>query len=1143
MNFPKLIYSEASYEIPLKNGLTFLMIFIFWPNNLKLPYFLTKLILMRCYMLILKVLLINITVSVHLLSSQVTVEERLLAIPTYGVLDPDPNPVFFNGRRYQGAQGRVYPYPLVHNLTDSLTDKEYRAVIIENEYIEVCILPELGGRIYYARDKGNDYYFLYYNRVVKPALIGMTGAWISGGVEWNIPHHHRATSFMPLAFEITENADGSKTVWVGETELRHRTRWAVGVTLYPSSTLIGTTLRVYNTTPYQNSFLAWANAAVHANENYQVYFPPKSQYVTYHRKNQFSGWPVSYQFYDGADYSEGVDVSRWENHIKPTSFFEWGNNGNFVAGIDHAQQAGTVVFGDKYINPGKKVWSWGNNPQGAMWDQLLTDEDGPYLELMFGSFSDNQPDYSWIHTRETKESEYWFAPLRDMTGISRVNRDAVVHLDILNDTLFAGINVTRPQEGARIIIREEDEIILDETTSVYPDSSFLFTYEAPGMNKYALKIELFDNSGKLLIDYRPEEIESRPVPEPVSSPKGAGEINDPDSLYFAGLRFEQFHDPYYMPLDYYLRALELSPGHIPSQLRAGLLKMKSGMFKEAAGYLGQVAERVTGDYTVPESGASLFYLALAYNELGREREAYELFYRASWDYAFHSAARYELARTDSRRGNYSSALYHLRHAWSTNTRSIDILSLMTTMYRLSGDRAKAVETAGMLLELDPLNPRAHYENFTVTGDRRLRQEFERLMTGHHENYLELAAGYGNDGLYDDAVNVLEHYTRLTSRSIKDYPMIFYYLGYYNHLKGNESDAIRYFNNAASGHYGYGFPFRPESLKVLDAALEHNSGDALAWYLKGNLLYDHQPDNAIEAWERSVSISDRLPAAYRNLAFASANIGHDPDAAIRYIEKALEINPSDPRYYFEYDLYRRSLLAGPAERVKIFLDNHDVVISDQLTIFPYAGLLTMTGRYDEAIDLMGSRNFHRWEGGESIYHFWLYANLFKAVDALENNQLAEADTLLNAALSFPPNLQSVTDAHETIAWYYKGILAERRRQPGEAQEFFMKAADCRSSAPECDYFAAKAYERMQKAIAAQSIFEYMVEGGEAELLAEDEMDFFDPFARVKSAHELQANAYLKIALGYHGLGEQRNAQRYFQLAREHNPDIMSLVFGR
>jgi len=1080
--------------------------------------------------------------------SQVTVTEEIISIPTWLVGDPDPNPVFFNGRRYQGAQGRVYPYPLLHNLTDIVDTLEYKAVVIENEYIELCILPELGGRIYYARDKRNDYYFLYYNRVVKPALIGMTGAWTSGGVEWNIPHHHRATSFMPVEHTVTENSDGSITVWVGETELRHRSRWIAGVTLHPGSLLVETDIRVFNTTPWQNSILVWANAAVHANENYQVFFPPKTQYVTFHRKNQFSEWPVSRQFYDGADYTEGVDLSRWENHIKSTSFFEWGNTGNFVAGIDHGEQAGTVVFGDKYVNPGKKVWSWGNNPSGRMWDKLLTEDDGPYVELMFGSFSDNQPDYSWMQTLETKEARYWFAPLSGMSGIKEAGTNAMIDIEDTVDSLVFVINPTRIFEDAGIYIFRDEVVYYDEMTDLDPAVPYRIVMEkAPadsnGFDLAGIEIEITGRNGSLLAWYRHELPGDDPMPEPVEAPLSAGDMNDADSLYYSGLRFEQFHDPYYMPMDFYLKALEKDPWHVPSLTRAGIIYLKAGDYENAAILLSDAVERITSGYVVPENGAPLYYLGMAYVMMGLDADAYELFHLAAWDYSWRSPARYQLALIDSRRGNYYSALRHLREAWSVNTRSPAVLGLEITLRRLTGNIDAAWAVAELLEEVDPLNPRILYEKYLLMRSGQVRNDFTELMRNYHENYLELAVEYGNGGFVDEAAELLEMYNNLPDQSIKGYPVVNYLLGFFNHINGNRSAAEKYFSTAAGSGHEYSFPFRFETVAALETALEYNPDDALAWYLIGNIYYDHQPELAVDAWENCTALSDDIPAAYRNLAFARANIDNDPVAAIRNIEKALELDPADPRYYYEFDLYRKSLLADPQSRVRPFLDNHDIVASDQLTIFPYAELLTVTGNYDLAIDLMSSRNFHRWEGGESIYLFWLYAHLFKAVDAIEANDPEGAEELLDTALAYPENLQSVSSPYEPVAWFYKGVVAEMLKRPAEAEEYFLNAVQCRTGAPECDYFAARAYEKLKKKIASESIFESMVATGREELLAEEDMDFFDPFARVRSRNEIQSMAYLRMALGYEGMGDNAAARKYFSIAKEHNPALMSLVFSQ
>ncbi|MEX2600856.1 MAG: DUF5107 domain-containing protein [Balneolaceae bacterium] len=1075
-------------------------------------------------------------------SSQVVVTEQDRVIPTYEVKEADPNPIFYNGRRYQGAQGRVYPYPLYHNLTNNLVDQSYREIILENDYVEISVIPELGGRIYYARDKVNDYDYLYHNEVVKPALIGMTGAWISGGVEWNIPHHHRATSFTPVDYRITEQEDGSKTVWVGETEWRHRTRWIVGLTLHPESTLLETTIRVFNTSPFQNSLLVFANAAVHTNEQYQVFFPPATQWATFHRKNQFSEWPVSHQYYDGADYTDGVDVSRWANHSKPTSFFEWGNRGNFVAGIDHGARAGTVIFGNRHINPGKKLWSWGNNPNGEMWDNLLTDENGPYIELMFGSYSDNQPDYSWMQAGETKETTYWFAPLKELQDVKHVNRNAIVSFDEEDGSLHLTINATRPFPGAEITVSAGGENHIHTETDLQPGLPYHSEWEIPtDLSLFDLTLEIRDASGEQLITYRPEEVEEESMPEPVSPLQDADLINDADSLYYQGLYYEQFHDAFYQPRDFYKRAIEINPQHVQALTRTGILYLKEGDPESAAPFLERAVERVGWDYVTPERGDPLYYLALAYRELGRMEEAYELFYKTSWDYNFRSASHYQMALMKSMDGEYRTALEHSREALSINTRSVDLLALQASLYRRTGQPGLAEEMVEKLREIDPLHFRGYFEEYLLKGEQQVLNRMRELMRNSSENYLELAVQYGNAGLYEDAIKLLELSLALNEAELTQDPIIHYTLGYYHHQIGNSSEAASRYQQAGGMPYEYAFPFRFETVKALNSALEYQPEDGLAWYLIGNIYYDHQPEKAIEAWERSTELTRTIPVAHRNLAFAYANVKNDLDATLTNIRRAIELNPDDPRYYYEHDLYLESMQTDPETRLAPFLEKRDVVTSDLTTLFPFVELLTLNGMYSDAIELMRSHHFRRWEGGGSIYPFWIYAHLNRAIDALNENELDEANAFLTSAISYPENLQTVSNQFECIVFYYQGIVAEAKGNMEEARMKFEQSADGSNRSPECRFYAAKAYEKIDDSSSAESIYRSLIQSGNDDLDRDVSVDFFDPFSSVRSDQDRLSEGYLKLALGSLGLGDIEQAEEYFELAEEHNPGLLQLAF--
>ena len=198
-----------------------------------------------------------------LLAQEVHMKSVTEKIPTYQIGAPEIDPIFFTGRVYQGAEGYIYPYPLYDILTEKKIEKDYNVLRLNNQYVDIAILPEIGGRIFAASDKTNDYPFFYTQTGIKPALIGMLGAWLSGGVEWNIPDHHRASSYMPINWTMKENEDGSKTIWVGETELRHRLKWSIGISVYPNRSWVEAKIKVINPTPMIQSMLYWANVSVH----------------------------------------------------------------------------------------------------------------------------------------------------------------------------------------------------------------------------------------------------------------------------------------------------------------------------------------------------------------------------------------------------------------------------------------------------------------------------------------------------------------------------------------------------------------------------------------------------------------------------------------------------------------------------------------------------------------------------------------------------------------------------------------------------------------------------------------------------------------------------------------------------------------
>lgn len=350
------------------------------------------------------------------MKNEVWAWEELITLQTYPVGKPEKNPLFLEKRVYQGSSGAVYPHPVIEKINDEITDQQYTAVFIENEYLKIMILPGLGGRIHRAYDKVRQRDFVYYNEVIKPALVGLTGPWISGGIEFNWPQHHRPGTFEPVDYCIKGNDDGSKTVWINELEIMTRTKGMAGFTLYPGRAYLEISGKLFNRTTLPQSFLWWANPAVKVNDYYQSIFPPDVYAVFDHGKRDVSGFPMATGTYYKVDYSPGTDISLYKNIPVPTSYMAIHSGYDFIGCYEHDTEAGMLHVANHHISPGKKQWTWGNGDFGKAWDRNLTDHNGPYIELMAGIFTDNQPDFTWLKPNEQKEFEQYFLPYAKQAG-------------------------------------------------------------------------------------------------------------------------------------------------------------------------------------------------------------------------------------------------------------------------------------------------------------------------------------------------------------------------------------------------------------------------------------------------------------------------------------------------------------------------------------------------------------------------------------------------------------------------------------------------------------------------------------------------------------------------------------------------------
>jgi tetratricopeptide (TPR) repeat protein len=1069
-----------------------------------------------------------------LAAAPVRVWQEPLVIPTSLTGEPDRNPRFYDGSAYQGAQGRVYPYAMIDVLTDERKDVSYKAVYLENEYIKVCILPELGGRLFYALDKTNNYDFFFHAHVIKPAMVGVLGAWVGGGIEWNFPDHHRPTGFMPLDYTFRQNGDGSATVSVGELELRHRMRWTVELTLYPGKSYIEARLKLMNRTPFIQSFLCFANAGVLANADYQVFFPPGTEFVTQHAKSEFAHWPFSHELYGGIDYTKGVDVSWFKNHPDWGSMFAWNYEDDFFGGYDHGKEAGTVNVADHHVVTGRKFWTLSAGPRGDLWEHIMTDSDGSELELMTGAYSDNQPDYSWMQPYETKDvSMYWF-PVRELGGIKYANVMGAANLELREKSIWLALNTVAAHDNATVRLYSRGQVAFEQKIQIGPDRPFHREIPRPaGVQAEDLKLVLVSKSGEELIAYAPPKPKNSPMPETVAPPPPPREIKTVEELYLAGLRLQQFYNPAIDPYPYYEEALRRDPGNYQVNVALGIAYFKRGMFDQAEKCLRAAIQRVTHDYTSPRDGEALYYLGLLLKSKGKLDEAYSMLYKATWSYAFNTAAYTQLAELACVRGDHATALAQINRAIATNDWSGAALGLKASILRKLGRFAESAQLTKTVLDHDPLDFRAGYEHYLATalaGSNQeaasAQRELRTRMRDGVQSYLELAIDYGNSGFYDDASAVLRGLIEQEKHEAVVSPMVYYYLGYYAGLKGDTTQELGYYAKASKAAADYCFPFRLESIPVLQRAAEINPADARAFYYLGDLLYDLQPAAALEAWEKSRALDSSFAPVHRNLAVAYEDVSQDIPKAIASMEKAVSRDENDPRYYYELDVLYEKGGIFPEKRLAM-LEKHRATIEKRDDAFSRLPLLyVQTGKYDAALAILKTRHFHNAEGSSGMQNTFVDAHLLRGLQAFSQKQYSKALEDYQAALEFPANLENAWPyggGRTCEIFYYIGTAYEGLGEVSKAREFFQKSAGAgqESAWSNQRYYQGMALIKLREETKARALFSGLFKFAAGE--ADAGVAYFSKFGEKVPMNVRRSRDHYLMGLAWLGEGEKEKAK--------------------
>ena len=1071
---------------------------------------------------------------------------EMVTIPTYEVGLPEKNPMFFEKRVYQGSSGVVYPYPVIETMSDEKEDKDYLAIWLENEYIKVMVLPELGGRVQMAYDKIAQRHFVYYNHVIKPALVGLAGPWISGGIEFNWPQHHRPTTYMPVDTYIEENADGSVSVWVSEMEKMFHQKGMAGFTLRPGCAYLEIKGRCYNRTDMPQTFLWWANPAVEVNDEYQSVFPPDINAVFDHGKRAVSSFPIATGTYYKMDYSAGVDISNYKNIFVPTSYMGVNSRFNFEGGYENDTKAGMLHVASHHFSPGKKQWTWGNGDFGRAWDRNLTDEVTPeeaekwhvnrkgfrpYIELMAGVYTENQPDFSWLMPYEEKTFTQYFMPYRELGVVKEASKDLIFNIDQTGDgMMLLKVFATSKQDVDIILRNDKGETYYHKQQTLTPEEVLMEAVDVKGAKANELTFEIvktFAYGKRTVLKWHAEDDEIRPIPDSAEAALPPEQVKTNEQLYLTGMHLEQYRHATWMATDYYEEALRRDPNDIRCLNALGVWYIRKGRFALAEQYLRKAVKLSLKRNPNPYDSEPIYNLGIALKYQGLLDEAYERFWKATWSKAWADAGYFEAAKISVAQSRYEDALDEINRCLNNNWHNHKARALKATILRKMGRCDEALTLIDESLKYDQFNYGCRFEKYLIEKDDAILEEMKRMMRHSAQNYDEIALDYSAAGLADEALALWN----IAISEGATTPMTYYYMG--RHAEAEQACP------------DYCFPNRAEDVVALEAAKTQNPKGAKAPYYLGCLYYAaRQYDLAIENWELSAKLDPSFPTVWRNLALGRFNKQDRQEEALEYMERAFHLDENDERILMELDQLYKRLHKSHAERLA-FLQRHPQLVErrDDLVLEEIT-LLNQTRRYEEAMKKLDAHTFHPWEGGEGkVPAQYQICRVELAKKAIAAKEYDKAVCLLNECLEYPHHLGEgkLYGAQENDFHYLLGVAYDSLGEKAKAIECWEKATKgpqepaaamyYNDAKPDKIFYQGLALYKLGLEGEAHGRFFKLINYGKQHIFEKQVMDYFAvslPDLLIwEDSLDTKNVIHCKymLALGYYGMGDMDHALKY------------------
>ena len=889
--------------------------------------------------------------------------EESRSLKTYPFSEPNPIPILSKDRR-------LYPYHSFVGYSHDGFPQDWKIIKMENQHIEIYILPEVGGKVWGAIDKSNGEEFIYRNEVMKFRNISLRGPWTSGGIEFNfgVIGHTPATA-TPVDYTTRKNQDGSVSTFVGGIDLPSRTHWRVEINLEKDRSNFKTKAIWYNPTPSVQAYYNWMTAAAFAQDDLEMIFPG-NKYLKH--SGEVKSWPVDNEGRNLTYYNN----NRFEGH---KSYHVVGQWKNFFGGYYHSDNYGFGHWAKHDEMPGQKLWLWALSDEGGIWEDHLTDNDGQYVEFQAGR--------QWVqyspgdHSNPVRKAEfaiydtdqwteYWF-PVKETEGMNEASKDGVMNV-LVNDSLKIKLHSFINKKGTIKVISGKD-ILKTKTINFKPMELHALSLLNP-QKPFEVKVEELD------LHYRSDPKTSQFDRSFKTDTSVSSSIPEQDIQNLEG--YELLKERRFAEAEkIFKKILFKMPNDLNANSSMADLYFRKGKYEEGLKAIKKVLS-ING-----YDAKANFLAGNIYRSLEKYNDAKEAFGWAARSTAYRSASFTQMAEIYLINNKWKLAKEYASNALDYNRFNINAMQVLILANRKSGNIREAKEWINTLLSIDPLHHFANLEAYYLNSSKYSWDTYLSQINNEYsdQTHLELAISYFNRGIDEGSIELLERI------SINN-PINQAWLAY---LKKDKS----ILNSAKLLSPEFVFPFRRETIEVLKWSVLNSDDWKWKYYLALNYWAKDSDEEALEIMNSLKDIPNYGPfyAARASLKekMDKKDISQDLERSILLSSESWPIQLNAVKYYQSTNNWKRALELSTKVNDK-FPNNFDVQIM-------HVKSLLNENRFDDAILFLDKANVLPSEMARESRQLYEWVNLAKAIEFLKMNNIDQARVYIEKSREWPKNL--------------------------------------------------------------------------------------------------------------------------------------------